>query len=96
MTQHLHTSSHFSVLLSSVQEGDTMSKRNAEPITESPTAKQRPLHVRNLSAYIKVEKDNKGDNVVGMEHPSQTKEAGGKHQRQRCEPASSAASTPTL
>ena len=34
-----------------------MSKRNADLITESATAKQRP--VRNLSAYVKLEKDNK-------------------------------------
>ena len=51
MTPHLDTNSHFSVLFSSVQEDDTMSKRHAEPITQSATAKQRL--VRNLSAYVK-------------------------------------------
>ena len=67
-----------------------MSQRNAELITESATARQRP--VRNLSAYVKVMKDNKADDVLGVEHRSQTILAGGNHQRQASEPACSAAS----
>ena len=73
-----------------------MSKRSAELVTESAAATQRP--VRNLSACVKVEKDNKADHVVGVEHPSQTMQARSNHQPQQNEPASSAASMeePTL
>ena len=56
-----------------------MPKRTAEPITESATAKQRP--VRNLSAHLK--SDNMADFVDGIEHPSQTIKAGGNRQRQQ-------------
>ena len=52
-----------------------MSQRQAEPITESATAKQRL--VRNLSAYVIVVKDIKADNVDCVDHPSQTRKAGG-------------------
>ena len=79
MTPHVHTSHHFSDLSSSVQKDDAMSKPNAEPITESATAKPRP--VRNLSAYVQVEKDNKADCVVGVGHKSQMIKAGGNNQR---------------
>ena len=78
MTPHLRTNSHFSVLFLPVQQDDTLSKPNAEPMTESATAK-RGL-VRNLSAYVKVEKDNKGE-YVGQEHPSRTTKAGGNYWR---------------
>ena len=57
-----------------------MSKRNAELIAESATAKQRL--VRNLLAYVNVEKDNKADCNVGVQHPSQTIKAVRNHQRQ--------------
>ena len=89
-TTFAHTNSHFSVLFSSMQKDDVMSKRNAELIAESAAAKQRL--VRNLSAFVKVEKDNKADYVVGVEHPSHTIKAGNNHQRQQSELASSAAS----
>ena len=79
MTPHLRTNSHFSVLFSSMQKDEAMSKRNAELITESAAAKQRV--VRNLSAFVKVEKDNKADYVVGVEHTFQTIMAGNNHQR---------------
>ena len=49
MTPHLQTTSQLSVLFSSVQKDDKMSRRQAEPITESAAAKQRP--VRILCAY---------------------------------------------
>ena len=58
-----------------------MSKRQAFPITKSATAKQRPL--RNLSAFVEVEEDNKADYVVSMEQPSQTIEARGDAMRQQ-------------
>ena len=89
VTPLLHTCSHLSVLFSSVQKDATISKQNAERITESATAKQR--HV-NLSTDVKVEKDTQTDWVVGVEHPSQTMQVGGNHQRLKGEPASSAAS----
>ena len=52
-----------------------MSERQAQLVTESSTAKQRP--VRKLSADAKVEKDNKGDKVVSVEQTSKTSKAVG-------------------
>ena len=49
ITPHSHTDSHLSALFLSVLTDNKMSQRQAEPITESATAKQRP--VRNLCAY---------------------------------------------
>ena len=66
-----------------------MSKRHAELVTESATAKQMP--VRNLSEYVKVEKDNKADYVVSVQHPTQTIKAGS-NQRHESKLASSAVS----
>ena len=80
MPQHLHTSSHLSYF-SSVHKDDAMSKRNAEPITESATARQRP--VRNLSAYVEVEKNHEADYVVGVEHAFHMMKAGSNNQRQQ-------------
>ena len=67
-----------------------MSKRNAAIVTEGATAKERL--VRTLPAYVKVEKDDRADDVVGVEHSCKTTKVGGNHQRQPSELASSAAS----
>ena len=90
MTPHIHPCSHFSVLFSSVQNEDRMSKRQAEQNTESATAKQRP--VRNLSANVKVNRTTNQTCVVRLDQPSQTIKAGGDSMRQHSKPASSAAS----
>ena len=47
-TPHVHLNSHSSALFTFLQKTHKMSKREAEPITESATAKQRP--VRNHCA----------------------------------------------
>ena len=67
LTPHSQTSSYFSVLFSPAQKDDRMSKRNAEPITESDTAKRKP--VRNLSACVSMEKDNTVTLAASMEEP---------------------------
>ena len=48
-TPHVRSCSHFSVLFLSVQNDDRTSKYQAETITESAAANQRPVH--NLCAY---------------------------------------------
>ena len=70
----MHSCSHFSVVFSSLQSDCNKSKRQAEPVAESATAKQRP--VRNLSAYVKVEEDNKADDDASVEKQSPVNKAG--------------------
>ena len=80
MSPHLHAHRHFSVLLSSVQKDDSMSQWT------SASANLRL--VRNLSAYVTVEKDHKADcnwkverNIphdTGLEQQSATTERAGK------------------
>ena len=47
-----------------VQVADQMSKRQAELVSESVTAKQKP--VSNLSASEKLEEDNEAYDVAGI------------------------------
>ena len=61
----MHSCRHFTVLFSSLQDDDNVSKRQAESGTESATAKWRPA--RTLSPYVKVEKDNNADLVVSCD-----------------------------
>ena len=52
ITPHSQTSSYFSVLFSPAQKDDRMSKRNAEPITESDTAKRLNLSQKVTQAFV--------------------------------------------
>ena len=74
MTPHMHSCNHFTVLMSSLQSDDDVSKPQAEAITESATPTQRP--VCNISASVKVEEDNNADNVTIVEKQSSVNKVG--------------------